>query len=189
MQTYELTYIVADLPSEDRIGEVQAEVAKQLESHGGVIIKEEPWGKRKLSYNIGKNGYGTYVTLQTHLEGGKVKEVERFLRLHPEVIRSLLLKINLTVGKASDETELSEAIDKRVEAKKIKKEAVLPSLVVEEPTKTGSDETPTISAKPKRVVKKSSNEDEKKSENEEERKKLVDEKLSQILGESKTTKE
>ncbi len=189
MQTYELTYIVADLPSDDRIGEIQQDVSKHLEGLGGVIVKEEPWGKRKLAYNIGKNGYGTYITLQTHLEGAKVKEVERFLRLHPEVIRSLLLKVNLQIGKASDEAELSEAIDKRVEAKKTKKEVVEQTSVDEGTVAKSPDDTPTIPTKPKRVVKKSSNEDEKKSENEEERKKLVDQKLSQILGESKATKE
>lgn len=187
MQTYELTYIIADLPSDDRVAEIQTEVAKRLEGLGGVIVKEEPWGKRKLAYNIGKNGFGTYVTLQTHLEGGKVKEVERFLRLHPDVIRSLLLKVNFQVGKTSDETELSEAIDKRVEASKTSSDAALPTAVDETAKKDEILEP--IAAKPKRTIKKSSNEEEKKTENEAERKKLVDEKLSQILGESTTTKE
>ncbi len=189
MQTYELTYIVADLSSEDRVSQIQQEVSKHLEGLGGVIVKEEPWGKRKLAYNINKSAYGTYITLQTHLEGGKVKEVERFLSLHPDVLRSLLLKVNLQVGKSTDEAELSEAIDKRVEAKKTKKDDVVPSVEAVQSAISTIDEPAEEKPKPKRIVKKSSNEDEKKSENEAERKKLVDEKLSQILGESTTTKE
>lgn len=182
MQTYELTYIIADGATDDDATRVMSEVAKNLESLGAVIIKEEPWGKRKLAYLIGKNAYGTYVTLQMHIEGGKVTEIERFLRLHPEIIRSLVLKAPPQVSKPTDEAELVEALDKRVEEKKSKKSVDEPkpaeSAVAIAESTVGENQK-----KPKRKSKASSNEAEKKQESEEERKKLVDEKLNEILGE------
>jgi len=191
LKTYELTYIIADAVADDATAGVMNEVTGELERLGGVIIKEEPWGKRKLAYSIGKSQYGTYVTLQTHLEGAKVKEIERFLRLHETIIRHLLVQAVQPATKPTDEAELVEALDKRVEEKISKKPADKPEPVkTSETAKTKATALETAlepetekAAAPKRARKVKSNEEEKKEESEAERKKQVEEKLSEILGE------
>lgn len=181
MQTYELTYIIADSVADDKTPHVMLEVTKELERLGAVIIKEEAWGKRKLAYPIKKSVYGTYVTLQTHLEGVKVKEVDHFLQLLPTVIRHLMTTVVPQTIKVTDEAELSQALDKRVEEKIAHKEVKAAPVVKEEvATEEIAEE---LEEKPKRKVTKSTNEEEKKEEAADERKKLVEEKLSEILGE------
>lgn len=175
MKTYEITYIVSDTVAEDKVSNEMAEVSKELERLGGVIVKEEPWGKRRLAYPIKRSQFGYYVTLQSHIENSKVKELDRFFRLHSTILRHLILASIPEPVKAADETELVESIEKRVEASK---EAA--SEIVATETKTASSEE----EKPKTTrVKKSvkSNESEKKAENDDERRKQVEEKLSEIL--------
>lgn len=202
MQTYELTYIIADSVTDDGCSDVMQGVTKELEKHGAVIMKEESWGRRKLAYPIKKSNYGTYVTLQTHLEGGKVKDVDRFLRLNEHIIRHLMLVAVHAVTKPTDEAELAQALDKRVEetvskkaASKKSEEPVADVVAVAEeeaaPTteevlvpenlaaETEVPEAPKRTRKPKAQ----STEEDKKAENEAERKKLVEEKLNEILGE------
>ncbi len=180
MQTYELTYIVSDAIADDAVGHTSAEVAKEIERLGGVIIKEEPWGKRRLAYPINKRNFGTYVTVQTHLEGSKVAELDRYLRLQEDVIRHLTLIATHESIKPTDEAELAAALSKRVEEKVTKKTAAKaqePQAVVAEVTEQAAEEAP------KRKSRTKTNEQEKKAESEAERKKLVEEKLNEILGE------
>lgn len=190
MRTYELSYIIGDAVADDKTSEVMSEVTKELERLGAVIIKEEAWGKRKLAYPIKKSAFGTYVTLQTHLEGNKVGEIERFLRLHSTVIRHILLGVVPQSIKTTDEQELAQALEKRVEEKITKKEQVdepkdTPAETEEQEIATPSTSLEKVVEEPKkrRTRTKASNEEEKKEESEAERKKLVEEKLSEILGE------
>lgn len=188
MNTYELTFVVTDEVADENLGEVLSGVAKELEKLGGVIIKEEPWGKRRLAYPIKHRSNGHYVTIETHLEGSKVKELDRYLRLHPSVLRHLIITALPQSLKTTNESELTESLDKRVEEKIARSEeakneeqkakAELPSPSMDEtPIDIIEEEKP--KAKRKRAVK--TNEEEKKEENAQERRKLVEEKLSEIL--------
>lgn len=195
MKTYELTYVASDSLSDDQVLTLASEVTKQIESLGGVIIKEEPWGKRRLAYPINHRQFGYYITIQTHLDGPKVKELEQFLRLQTEVLRYLVVNLIPQAVKTSDEAELVEALDKRVEEKisqqteaetgvtqteeEVTTETPQPPELPQEPKKDEEPKEP----KPKSRAKKSK--DESKEVNDEERKKLVEEKLSELLGEDK----
>ncbi len=188
MLPYELTYIVTDIIEDPAAQAVMSEVNKELERNGGVIIKEEGWGKRHLAYPIKHRNHGTYVTVQIHLEPQTIAEIDRFLRLHESVLRHLLITFVQPTIKTTDEAELTEALDKRVEDKKTKAkdEAKEPTVAIAESTLLKEDAT--VEEEPKvrtrKAVSKSA-EEEKKVENDEERRKAVDEKLSQLLGDEK----
>ncbi|MBI4709411.1 MAG: 30S ribosomal protein S6 [Candidatus Portnoybacteria bacterium] len=88
---YELTYIVNPNLSE-------AEVAAQSERTRGFInalsgeIKNERLGeKRKLAYLIKKEKFGFFVTLEFNIESDKVEELEKQMRLEPQILRHLLI--------------------------------------------------------------------------------------------------
>lgn len=182
-KTYELTYIISDTVSEDHLGDSKLDINKNIESLDGVIIREEPWGKRRLAYPIKKSQYGNYVTLQIDIDGSKIKELDRFLRLHPQVLRHLIVFALPKAINATDEAELTKALEKRVEEKlSAEPEVITPEVKLEEEiaedlTKEVEEEKP---AK-KRAKSKTSDESEKKEASDKERKKLVEEKLSEIL--------
>ena len=131
---------------------------------------------------------GHYITIETHLEGTKVKDLDRYLRMHQSILRHLIITALPQSIKTTNESELTESLNKRVEEKITQKEeakideqksnAVLPSDVVDKtPSEVVEEEKP--KTKKKRVIK--TNEEEKKEENAQERRKLVEEKLSEIL--------
>jgi small subunit ribosomal protein S6 len=187
MNTYELTFVVSDEITEDNLGGIISEIAKEIESLGGVIVKEEPWGKRRLAYPIKRRSNGYYVTVETHLEASKIKELDRYLRLYTMVLRHLIIISPPQSLKTTDDSELSDSLEKRVEEKTAKKveDKVTEVTKAEEPVAPTSEaveseiEEEKPKTKKKRVSK--SNEEEKKEENAEERRKLVEKKLNEIL--------
>jgi small subunit ribosomal protein S6 len=120
MREYELVYLIADTVAEDKQAAVSAKVQKFITDLGGANIKEENLGRRRLAYEILKNEFATYVQLNFELEGSKIVELERDLKLTPAVIRHLLILKKATHVSALEEKitavgneELEEVIGER----------------------------------------------------------------------------
>lgn len=179
MKPYEVTYIVSDAIADEALGDVRSEVGKALEGLGAVIIKEEPWGKRKLAYPIKHRGFGNYITAQIHLEPAKIKDLDRFFRLNPAFLRHLIMVAATEPIKPTDEAELAESFTKRVE-----QQTTATEISPESPLAPESEAQVTTEPAPKKTRARKTiqtNEAKKKEEDAEERRKLVDEKLSEIL--------
>ncbi len=97
MREYEL-YLVIDAAVEDE-EEVAAIVERVTElvalgdgQTGGEVTKVDPRGKRRLAYPIKKKkeSQDFIVTLQTMPQA--LPELERFLKLHEQVLRYLLVR-------------------------------------------------------------------------------------------------
>jgi small subunit ribosomal protein S6 len=72
------------------IGQVEEFMAKQ----GVTVDKTEPWGKRRLAYQIGKHWEGYYVLSHFQAGPGVVAEVERRLRVTDGVMRFITVRID-----------------------------------------------------------------------------------------------
>jgi small subunit ribosomal protein S6 len=115
MRQYELTYLVSDSVSDSDITKVSGKVNAAIS--GGKILKEENWGRRKLAYNIQKQQFATYITLNFELEPEHLSELERELKVSPEVIRHLLIvkdfgkeKLELTADEIAATEDIEQAI-------------------------------------------------------------------------------
>lgn len=122
---YELMVIV-----DSGIGE--AAVEKRLESirkkinKFGKIFFEDLWGERDLGYVMNGHERGHYAVFDFTFESEKLKEFETGLRLEPEVIRHLIIRLPLKYEpKTREELEEShkeEADDTEEDPKKDEKE-------------------------------------------------------------------
>lgn len=90
VREYELMYIVRPDIEEEQIRATMEAVQSIIESQGGEVRRTVPWGRRRLAYEIQKLRDGHYVLVEMTLDGSKVKEVDRALRLHDNVIRHLI---------------------------------------------------------------------------------------------------
>lgn len=89
MRPYELvTILAADLEDHKSVAEELAEV---LKSQGAEVEKVDLWGKRRLAYPITKKSEGVYVLYTFKQKPSMIKEMERVLRLKPQVIRHLVI--------------------------------------------------------------------------------------------------
>ena len=58
----------------------------------GKILKTEKWGLLNLANKIKKNKKGNFVHFKIEIEGKLVKEIEKQLSIHTNVIRYLTVK-------------------------------------------------------------------------------------------------
>jgi small subunit ribosomal protein S6 len=91
--SYELTFIVRIDPSEDVINNTVTQVKEWVEANNlGEVKNTNRWGRRKLAYEIDKQRDGYYVLMDTEIDPANLSELERNLRLSPNVLRYLLIR-------------------------------------------------------------------------------------------------
>ena len=72
------------------IGQVEDFMVKQ----GIKVEKTDPWGKRRLAYNIGKHWEGYYVLNLLQAPSDSLMELERRLRVTDGVLRFITVRID-----------------------------------------------------------------------------------------------
>ncbi len=91
-QHYELLYLVAATMTEEEVHKVREQVKRMLAKYESKITLEESQGKKRLAYPVDKNHQGYYELLEFDLEGAKLVELERELRLSNELLRHIVVK-------------------------------------------------------------------------------------------------
>jgi small subunit ribosomal protein S6 len=93
-RTYELIYILVPESTEQQIAELQTQVEGIVSRLGGTIEKTDPWGRRKLAYEIGKHKEGVYVLQVIVGNGELMKELDRRLKNTEGLIRHLIVRVD-----------------------------------------------------------------------------------------------
>ena len=92
MNDYEVLLMLdAELP-EERGGEIVARVKEQVEGDKGTWDGHEPWGRRKLAYEIDHKGEGVYHLLLFTSPPETLAEVGRVLKITDGVVRHLAVR-------------------------------------------------------------------------------------------------
>jgi len=95
MTNYETIRILKASLTDEEVGRVVAKVRGIIEKGGGEIAKVEPWGKKKLAYEVRKEKKGLYVFVQFRGPASLVAELERQYRLSEDtIIKFLTVKCN-----------------------------------------------------------------------------------------------
>ncbi len=121
LRRYETIFItLADLPSEEMDGIVER-YRDLITSLGGVVVKVDNWGKRKLAYLIKKRIHGHYILINFVADDKILAEFERNLKFDENVLRAQSVKLSEKVDMKEIEQEIAEA-QKKLEAESIKAE-------------------------------------------------------------------
>jgi small subunit ribosomal protein S6 len=86
-----LLMLDAELP-EERGGEIVARVRERVEADHGTWEAHEPWGRRKLAYEIDHKTEGVYHLLLFTASAETLAEVARVLKITDGVIRHLAVR-------------------------------------------------------------------------------------------------
>src|SRR5690606_22508245 len=92
INTYELTYIVNAVLSDQQIKEVVARVTRNIQENGGEIIEVDEWGTRRLAYPIRKKRNGYYVNVYFRAPGEAIARLEPLLEIDDDILRYLTLR-------------------------------------------------------------------------------------------------
>lgn len=93
LHEYETTVVLKpDIPPE-AIEEVSGKVQEAVKKADGEVLNIEQWGKKRLAYDIKKQGRGVFLYYSYLGPSTLVANVERILRLHDNVLRFLTKKL------------------------------------------------------------------------------------------------
>jgi small subunit ribosomal protein S6 len=86
---YEILLMLDPELAEERSDEIIARLRERVEGDGGSWDGHEPWGRRRLAYEIGHKGEGVYHLLLFKAEPATLAEVSRVLKITDGVMRHL----------------------------------------------------------------------------------------------------
>jgi len=93
MQEYEVMYIIRPNYEEEKYAQVIEKFNALIQANGGEVTKTEPWGKRRLAYEIQKLREGYYVLLRINGEPELPRELERNFKIADEIMRYLVIRV------------------------------------------------------------------------------------------------
>ena len=95
MRHYELVVILSPMLNQEQSADAWGRIKGFINNRDADIFHEENWGTRRLAYSIRKGPYhfleGTYHLTRFSTETPFNRELETFLRLDEQVLRSLLV--------------------------------------------------------------------------------------------------
>ncbi|MEO8289899.1 MAG: 30S ribosomal protein S6 [Gaiellaceae bacterium] len=92
MNAYEIMLILDPELPEERQNEIVARMRELVDSRGGTWVGQEPWGRRKLAYEIAKKDEGVYHLLQFDADAETLAEVTRVLKITDGAIRHMAVR-------------------------------------------------------------------------------------------------
>ena len=93
MNYYEIIYIVHPALQAGHLDDIIAQINKKISNLKGKVLYQDNWGKKKLSYLIQKQKYGTYVLIQCMIDGKSINEISTDFELNTNILRHLVSKI------------------------------------------------------------------------------------------------
>ena len=96
---YELVYIALPDSTEEQLAELHQQVQTVVDRFGGNIERTEPWGRRRLAYEINRQREGVYVLNILNGPSAMTAEIDRRLRVLDIVMRHLLIRVDEVMEK------------------------------------------------------------------------------------------
>lgn len=89
---YEAMFLVdSSLAGSDWDG-VMATIKNILQRAQVEVLWLQKWGERKLAYEINHKARGTYILCYFRADGGRIRDIERDVRLSERIMRVLILR-------------------------------------------------------------------------------------------------
>lgn len=110
MRRYEVLYIVHPDLTDEETKAVADRYGELVTAQQGTLIKVEDWGRRKLAYEIRKQGKGTYILMDFYGPGTMIREIERNFKIDDKVLKYLTVKTRDPFDPSMLEKEQEERI-------------------------------------------------------------------------------
>ena len=136
MRLYDIVMVISPEKSGEEAAALAEGFRKILADDGASVLKDEPWGKRRLAYPIAKRREGFYHYYQAEAKAETVAEVERKLKLSDDVLRHLVVRVDDELRRS---VKLKQRRDARA-ARKPKKPAAEPVAEAAEAAPSGEAE-------------------------------------------------
>jgi small subunit ribosomal protein S6 len=92
---YEMMLVVTPTVAEEGLPAVVERVSGYISTQGGTVdsaVHENPWGRRRLAYQINDHRDAFYVLYRFHAAAESIVEIEREIKLDEQIIRYLVVR-------------------------------------------------------------------------------------------------
>jgi small subunit ribosomal protein S6 len=93
LNKYNLTAIIPGTLTDEQVKEIQEKIVAAVKNLNGEIKETAEAARKRLAFVIKKNRNGVYLDLVLELAEDAVKELEKSLKLIPEVLRAQIEKV------------------------------------------------------------------------------------------------
>jgi small subunit ribosomal protein S6 len=100
MRRYELMLVLRPDLADDKVQASLERTARAIAAGGGQIVKQAPWGRRRLAYPIDHHREGSYYVILFESPATGILELERGLLISEEVLRHLITRVERPVRAA-----------------------------------------------------------------------------------------
>jgi len=91
-RNYELVTIHRPDLRDEQVAEERNRITSAIVERGGEVTKVDPWGKRRLAYEIADFREGIYTVFEFSSTSKTARELEHFIRLNESIIRHLIVR-------------------------------------------------------------------------------------------------
>jgi len=109
--TYELTYIVNSVISDEQVKDMVSRITAYVTENGGDIIEVDEWGARRLAFPIQKKRNGYYVNVYFTAPGDMIPRLERTLEIDDNILRYLTLRMDPKMVRHYEATKTKRAAE------------------------------------------------------------------------------
>ncbi len=92
MKAYEMLLLLDPRLEEDAREGVIEKAKGLIAADGGVLDNVDPWGKRRLAFEIDDNTDGDYVLFDFHASPDAIAEIDRVLHITDPVLRYMIIR-------------------------------------------------------------------------------------------------
>jgi small subunit ribosomal protein S6 len=90
---YECIVILDAGLNDESIDEAVKKVQDQITDGGGEILKTDPWGRRKMGYEINKQKRGFYLLVIFRAPSDLISRMERMFKVYDPVIKFMVVRL------------------------------------------------------------------------------------------------
>jgi len=95
LRDYELVLIISPEVTDEAFEATLDNLSKSVTESGGTVASVERWGKRKLAYPLKNFMEANYVLTQLKMSPASGKQLEANLRISEDVLRHLLIRLDV----------------------------------------------------------------------------------------------
>jgi small subunit ribosomal protein S6 len=113
MPLYEHVFLARQDISQAQVDALTKEYTEVITEGGGKIAKTEYWGVKPLAYKIKKNRKAHFALMNIDAPPAAVAEMERRMRISPDVLRFLTVRVDAHETDPSIQMRKSDRDDRR----------------------------------------------------------------------------
>ena len=130
---YETIFIINPNIDDAGVGQAIESVKNLIESNGYEVKKVEPWGKRRLAYEVKKNKEGFFVLIVFESEPEFVEQLQQYYRIAEPIIKYIVVRFQ---GDFSQPSPMYEAVAETAVAAEEEEEVEIEAINEDEEEKT-----------------------------------------------------